>query len=117
MRRLDFGKMMKIGKYSENLKKLQSAKVYYKPPRRYSGRISHGGGGGRNLKRVPRPGLRPTSLRAARTIHKLPPIPVDLFFMLKRQPGPVATKPQERSYRTTGINLPVKIWELASASR
>jgi len=32
--------------------------------------------------------------------------------MLTRQARPAAQKPQERTHRTTGINLPTDIWEL-----
>ena len=32
--------------------------------------------------------------------------------MLKRQARQVAATPRERTHRTTGINLPVEIWEL-----
>jgi hypothetical protein len=32
--------------------------------------------------------------------------------MQRQQVRQAATKPEERTYRTTGINLPVEIWEL-----
>jgi hypothetical protein len=32
--------------------------------------------------------------------------------MLKTKARPTASKPQERTHRTTGINLPTETWEL-----